>query len=281
MNRSLGEVLLSMIKKHKKMISNRELEAIYYIKNRSLMENTLICSVNGNLLEEFEGKHLDRVKWDIVKMYNEAIKPFHNIQVDRFSPGIYSFMGSNKAFNEMDYIKYLLFELNEIVELTSSKGDNKVLKGVLYNIATITLENLKRNNIEIKDFCLCHGDLYNGNILLYDNKYALIDFEYLRFGPFQMEMAFFLFWDVITTNDKNMYEKGILTLHNNITELMNNNIINKFDYNLIINLYLPLLLCCSLQYCECEKYVFNEKIQAGIHYFCKNDFDMFREIGNC
>ena len=267
------------MKTHKKTISNQEIEIIALLKELSLAENTLIHSVQNNILIEYEGYHIERAKWRIIKMYKEAIMPFHSIHSKRFTPGIYSFMSSNMLSNETDYRRYLLSELERIIVINSPESETTHLKKEIYTVAKTEIEGLIRNDIEIKDFCLLHGDLYNGNILIYDDRYSLIDFEYLRFGPSQMEWAFLLFWDTITELNNHKRKNCVNSIMQNIAELKEAGILTNTCHMLIINMFLPVLLCTVLQYCENKKYENTAEILQGISKFWRYEYCLFKERG--
>lgn len=264
------------MKLHKKKLSNFEIEIVHLLKELTLIENTLIQSVEGNTLIEFEGHHIERLKWNIVKLYNEAIKPFHRIHSDRFTPGIYSFMSSNIVDLEKDYRVHLLSELNRLISFSSSQDEKILLKNEIFNVVSDSIALLIRENIEIKNFCLLHGDLYNGNLLFYNNKYVLIDFEYVRFGPFQLDITFLIFWDYISESDNLKRRKSIDSALSNIKDLKFNGIINDLDIFLILDLFLPVLLCCTLQFCEGNKYLNSEEISEGIKRFWVYEYSIFK-----
>lgn len=271
----------SIKKMHRKVISNEEIEIIRQLEELSLIQNTLIHSVEDNMLIEYEGVHVTRTEWQIGKIYNEAIKPFHSIRSNRFTPGIYSFMSSNTLCDEVDYRFYLLEELNKIIIPAAHNLESYILKRELYTVAKSGINRLIRDNIEINDFCLLHGDLHNGNILMHNSKYALTDFEYMRFGPQQIEWAFFLFWDAITELKMNVRRAYINSVAQNIIELKKSNILDEFNYSLIAHVFLPVLLCLVIQYCENGKYVNNAEIINGINIFWRSEYSLFKGDLKC
>lgn len=268
------------MKTHSKNISNKEIEIISLLKELQLMDCTLICSINGNSLEEYKGNHVGRTQWDILKLYKEIIYPFHSIKSIFYSPGVYSFIGIESPLtNNEPYLNYLSNEILKLCELP--EGDvHSQLRSEIKKKAIHSIEGLKKNKIEIKEFSLLHGDLYNGNILIHNDRYAMIDFEYLRFGPSLIEWAFLLFWDLVVCDKTNTRRKIIEKILSDIRTLIDNDILSVDDVRLICDIYLPSILFFSLHNAIDNNYLFNNTIIKGIDLFWKSEYKIVRtEIG--
>lgn len=249
---------------------------IAMLEELSLTQYTLIDSVKNGILEEYEGHHIGRSQWDIIKMYREVIQPFHRIKINKFGLGIYSFWSSNSISDEDDYRRYLLQELERIIK-TSDSLDSNSTKMETFNKASNTLNYLINNDIKISDFVLLHGDLYNGNILVNDDKYATIDFEYVRFGPSLLEWAFLLFWDALIEADTEKRELLLSAVARDIEIIKREKIVSINDIVLIFDLYLPIILCCVLHYCEEGRYEQSEIMEKMVIDFWNNKYHELRK----
>lgn len=265
---------------HSKNISMKEIEIISLLGELQLMECTLIYSIDGNCLNEYEGKHIGRTQWDILKIYKEIIHPFHRIKSPSYSTGIYSFIGAGSTLKDNEeYFEYILHEILKILKVPVHGTKLRLQRDIL-EFARHCIEGLKKDDIEIKEFSLLHGDLYNGNILIHNNRYAMIDFEYLRFGPSLMEWAFLLFWDLVVCDKANNRSKIIEKILSDIRILIDNDILDTDDVRMICDIYLPIILGFSLHNAIENNYLFNDTIIKGIDSFWRSEYKMMRtEIG--
>lgn len=268
------------MKIHSKMVSLKEREIILLLKELNLWDCTLIYNINENNLEEYEGHHVGRTQWDILKIYKEVIQPFHKIKSTSFSVGVYSFIEIDSVLaNNETYLDYLLREILRMLEIPCCDSYSQLRREILAS-ARYCIERLIKNDIEIKEFSLLHGDLYNGNILIHNNRYAVIDFEYLRFGPSLMEWAFLLFWDLVVCDKRDNRRKIIKKILLEIRILIDNGILSKNDIELICDIYLPIILGFSLHNAINNNYLFNDTIIKGIELFWKFEYKIIRtEIG--
>lgn len=264
---------------HSKEVSKKEIEIISLLSDLNLLNCTLIFKVEGYSLKEFEGCHIGRTQWDILKMYKEIIYPFHDVKTDRYSPGVYSFMRvESSSINNSNYLEYLLKEIEVLLKLICVDSTTWLRRNI-FESARKYIEGLINDDIEIKDFSLLHGDLYNGNVLIRNNKYALIDFEYIRFGPPLLEWSFLLFWDLIV-NDNLCIRKVIVNkVLSEIEILINNNILTKLDIVLVCDLYLPVILGFSLHNAINNRYDNSKTVINGIDYFWKYEYELIRNRG--
>lgn len=261
---------------HKKYISNQEVEIIQLLHELSLDDCMLIYSVEGNTLVEYKGIHISRSKWDICKLYEEILLPFRNIKVKHFTPGFYCHMNANISPKEDDYRLYLVKELGEILGLTDNKMGTK-LKYNIYCYVKKAVEGIINDDIKINQFCLLHGDLYNGNILMYNGRYSMIDFEYIRFGPPQLEWAFLLFWDTLTETEKNKRNIFLTKTVEDIKTLREKKLINTTDVRLVLEIFLPSIIASALHFCDEGKFSENSMIKKGMINFWNNEYIMIKE----
>ncbi len=107
-----------------------------------LLGCTLIRQVEKNVLIEKEGEHISRTHWDIIKMYNEIIAPFHNIKSDRFSPGFYCHLNFTVDVEKNDFRIYLLNGLKEAIGYTIDKQNSSEVKYEIFRLIDKTIKGL-------------------------------------------------------------------------------------------------------------------------------------------
>lgn len=100
-----------------------------------------------------------------------------------YSPGVYSFLGNScLSINNKTYPEYLIYQLSELISKNLINIPYQKLKSLIIRLSPM-LMNTKN--------VILHGDLHPGNVVLDKEKIYLIDFEYLRFGPKELEIAYF------------------------------------------------------------------------------------------
>ena len=260
---------------HKKIITDQEAEIINLLKELSLDACTLVRSVKDNILTEYKGNHISRTQWDICKINEEIIAPFRNIKVKSFTPGFYSHMNSGVPHDETDYRLYLVRELSEILDYSDDKSTDLKYK-VFYQVRS-AVERLIDEDIEINQFCLLHGDLYNGNILICENKYSMIDFEYVRFGPPQLEWAFLLCWDLMTESDLSKRHRILNKVLDEVQILKREHILGETDWRIIVDIFLPAIISASMHFSECGRFDGGDLIYSGVKYFWDEEYQVIKE----
>lgn len=261
---------------HKKIISDEEVQIIQLLNDLELLGCTLIRQVEKNVLIEKEGEHISRTHWDIIKMYNEIIAPFHNIKSDRFSPGFYCHLNFTVDVEKNDFRIYLLNGLKEAIGYTIDKQNSSEVKYEIFRLIDKTIKGLIEDDFEINQFSLLHGDFYNGNVMFIDGKYSLIDFEYVRFGPSQLEWAFLLFWDLIVENNRDKREKFFYKVRSDLKILMTNHILSNEDLRLMIELYIPSIVCLSLSSCDKNTFIDKNIVRDGLMRFWNKEYNIIK-----
>lgn len=263
------------MKMHNKIITEQEVEIIHMLQDLSLDEYTLVSCVKDNVLTEYVGNHIPRCQWDICKMNDEIIVPFRNIRAKSFTPGFYSHMNSGVMHEEKDYRLFLLKELEAILDY--SEEDINQPEYAVFCLVRDAIEKLINEGIEINQFCLLHGDLYNGNILMYNNKYLLIDFEYVRFGPPQLEWAFLLYWDLMMEMDLSKRHRILVKVLDEIQLLKRKLLLNETDLRLIVDVFLPAVVALSLHLSENGRFDKGDIIHKGVTYFWDKEYQVIKE----
>lgn len=260
---------------YKKIITDQEVEIIHLLQELSLNACTLVRCIKDNILIEYKGKHVSRSQWDICKINEEVIAPFRKINANSFTPGFYSHMNSGVMHNETDYRLYLIRELSEILDYSDDRSANPKYK--IFFQVRCAIEKLIDEGIEINQFCLLHGDLYNGNILIYEDKYSMIDFEYVRFGPSQLEWAFLLCWDLITESDLSKRHRILNKVLDEVQILKRKCILDEMDLRLIADVFLPAIVSVSMHFSECGRFDSGELIYNGVKYFWDEEYQVIKE----
>lgn len=111
----------------------------------------------------------------------------------KYSEGIYKFFyvrhSYKRLFSGSSYVPYLIKELEHAIQRLK-----------IYNNRTVCAlldENRSRAGSlqkwhPVNGFNLLHGDLHIGNMVKKNGNYLLIDYEYLRYGAKELEIANFI-----------------------------------------------------------------------------------------
>ena len=245
-----------------------------FLLDRGLQGSTLVSSLEGSVLTEQEGEHVARNRMDILKLYEDALRPLHEIRSDCFSPGIYSFMASGEQPGDSPYEEYLLRELNALAE---AAGGRDSLEDSMYEAVLKGLRQMPAGPADPRGFCLLHGDLYAGNILSCDGRYALIDFEYLRFGPKEMEWAFLLFWDMVCESRPRRREEYRAKATEELRALTRAGILDRESIRKITGIFLPALLLAAHISCRRKLYREHERLREEIESFWREEYRLLAE----
>lgn len=256
--------------KIKKFLSNEENEIFSLLETLGLQNITVPYSRNENTLTMEKGKTLLYDSIDLAKLYFDVLYKMYSYRNTKYSKGIYCFLQSSqceevKAKNYYEYLKEEIdcIEKKYIVTIDVS------LQEIYYKLLAISRDNLdkyKKYFIGLTEFELLHGDLFSGNILQYNERYVLIDFEYMRFGPFISEIAFILCWDIISDVESCW---NIRLLYDKIQSILINNIITEEEKEIILNFYIPLYSSLAMLFVSAGKYDNSNIIKKGLVKFVK------------
>ncbi len=177
-----------------KKMNNSEALAHFVLDHLGITHIMVPHRITDGVLYMERGTHPSRLDLDVVRLFQSVLIHMYQCHSDDYSPGIYSFMGSGSASDGTTYLSYLLHEVDLVLSDIPKAQDADVYLG--------SYRQFKRACKVIgdkfqPDYCLLHGDLFIGNILVYQDQFRLIDFEFLRFGPLEVELAFLLCWDLI------------------------------------------------------------------------------------
>ena len=238
-----------MCNKYIKEAKDCEIENLLYLRKLGvddLIPNYSIC--DGKIVYDEETKLPVAALFDVDTfefIYKDVLNKLYLHKSDKFSSGIYSYINKEYPLNrtlfyEGAYIEYLKKEFCEIVKKYNVLNEECERFSLLLGFHNLVINRFDRfSDYSVSNYSLLHGDLHTGNILYCknENKYKMIDFEYLRFGMIELEVSNFM----IQLLDGGEYvEKDFKDYINKI--LFQVSKFQKIDRKIIIELFFPLLL---------------------------------------
>ena len=188
------------------------------------------------------------------KLYLHLLVPLHKHKKKNFTPGIYKYFAPYSIDYEIKNqhcVPHIMGEFEKIIRNVSIQFP-KLFKDVMFtNLLRLLETNSRRfkNWKPIGGYSLLHGDLHIGNIVKKEDNFLLIDFEYLRYGAAEVEIANLIISSLIYHYRENFNDnKKLKSLNDeyfqicNKIPLMSNNSF-KFFFIFSLNLfYLSLYL---------------------------------------
>lgn len=221
----------------------------FEVKNYSIIQNFVIpmkavpdFEIEENCLRIRKGKSYDMffefAEEQFKKLYCRCLQYFYSVQKMYYSQGYYAYISnqkdviSQKQINA-DQIQYVLYQKM----LFEGTLDESKFMGVCVRDL---VEYLKKKFKEYakwqpQRFCLLQGDLFLSNIVVIEQDPKLIDLEYIRFGPREVELAHYFMHLLILRH----YFKG------NSEEYFHrifNMQLDGIDFNSIRELFIPLTM---------------------------------------
>lgn len=133
---------------------------------------------------------------NFLRLCRNLLIPLYKHKQRNFTPGIYKyFLPSNidSTVSSGNYITYITREFERIAKKTliksCSDSNPSMLLWYLKSLRRMKSDLTMQNWIPPRGFSLLHGDLHTANIIKNNGKYLLIDFEYLRYGPPELEVS--------------------------------------------------------------------------------------------
>lgn len=184
-----------------KRLGEQEKTALNVLRNCGLSHITIPYFVKDTTLYMTCGTPVDAGRLSTVQLYRECLKDLHSVTAPAFTPRIYAFYGTD--LHPYAGERYGAFLKRQVDALQAGKGSSqyKIINTVYSYCAQALAQGFVKHRAaldSLTSFSLLHGDLHCGNILELNGIYKLIDFEYLMFGPRQVEIAFLLFWTFIS-----------------------------------------------------------------------------------
>lgn len=190
----------------------------------------------------------------------ELLARLYTRTVDSYSEGIYSFVrrGKNKKTPGMPYYQYIKGEVDSLLA--------GWVPGETYApLAASARRMWEMGSARCRDtafwsYQLLHGDLHPGNIVTYRGQYRLIDWENLRSGPKEMELAFYLCWDYMRWED---YGKDLDDLVWDLDVFQARQLIHEYERERILYCLIPLWMLIAVHGLDTGSLLFaRERTQA-------------------
>ncbi len=161
------------------------------------------------------------------KIYLNLLIPLHKTKKEVFTEGIYKYYGAyslKNTVNNQRYVPYIFNKFKKLIRNTLIQQPPwSLLKDKTF---TTLLKHLKNMTRRLKDwkptngYSLLHGDLHIGNIVKRNNNFLLIDFEYLRYGAAELEVANLIISCLIWYHKKN-YNSDLIQMNSKYFQLYN------------------------------------------------------------
>lgn len=133
-------------------------------------------------------------KEELVNVYNLLSKNLYNIKSTGFTPGIYKYLDPCSITQRIESQSYLMHLINALKEyineaeaLIPGFAEETYFRNLFSKVYRFFEQNIdwQPNG----GYSLLHGDLHIGNLVKKDTEYFLIDYEFLRFGAVELEIA--------------------------------------------------------------------------------------------
>lgn len=131
------------------------------------------------------------------KLYHNLLIHLYKLRRESFSPGIYKYFfvetqNSLKCeVKNQKYIPYIMSELEKIIQIVTIHVPKILEDSKFDNLLKLLRKNNKclENWHPAEGYSLIHGDLHTRNIVKRGQDYLFIDFEFLRYGAKELEIA--------------------------------------------------------------------------------------------
>ncbi|MCL5030804.1 MAG: phosphotransferase [Bacteroidetes bacterium] len=230
----------------KKSKGNNEISNLKLFLNicPDIIPQVKIIESNYYLLEKCSPiEEKDFSPQNFLNLYNYLLEKLYQHTHKDFSRGIYKYYfnrdADKKEFINKYYIPYLVEELEKAVQQLKIHN-NKTIIHLLNECKERAKPFLKWYPAD--RFNLLHGDLHIGNIVKKRENYFLIDYEYVRYGAKELEIANFIVSCLIFYGMHNNANTLNKICNRYLTLLKQSNL---FHYNLFL---LFLLLSSTLCY---------------------------------
>lgn len=184
-----------------------------------------------------------------IGMLIPKLNKMYTLKTKSFSEGIYSFArhGRNKRNGE-PYYRYLQKEINTLVSETTVELSLKETFNISWKMWKKGIENA--NEVNFESYEILHGDLHSGNILKFRQNIYLIDWEYLRSGPKEVEISFYLLWHYLQYAD---YASNFDILKQELDEFVRRKTIKSDEAFRILNILIPMWFIVDICYLTSNK----------------------------
>lgn len=184
---------------------------LYYDKSKEICEAEyfFMSYIEGNKLSEYKGKLNKEVRDLIEQEIGEICHKISMIQSNNFFLPSYK---NNNFPNNYEFIKNLFMSL-----ILDANSKNIIIPNYNYNDFINILNYFKEELINIKKICLVHSDMWDGNIIIKDEKVnGIVDFADLYFCDELFSFYFHTLSKEISYSFMKGYGKNNLTYEENI-----------------------------------------------------------------
>ena len=216
---------MTWIKKYVK--EPREIENLNYIIKTvpELIPSIKTITNDYYIIERCEAiKSEDFEPSNFHKLYLDLLVPLHISKKKSFTPGIYKYFAPhslNYGIKEQYYIPHIIGEFERIIQSVAVQFP-RLLKDITFANLFRSLKNGSRrfkNWEPIGGYSLLHGDLHIGNIVKKEDNFLLIDFEYLRYGATELEIANLVISSMIYHYKNGFNDKKLTRLNTDYSQI--------------------------------------------------------------
>lgn len=248
-----------------KEITQAEKNAYSVLKELGLSSVTIPHEIDDMVLKMQRGIHPERLGLDFPELYRQALSPLYSYTYESYSPGLYSFMRTDVPTDERPYLQYLRTAVHLTYQNTKTKITDTIIPLCDESIDVFMQASSTLEEVYFPKHVLLHGDLFIGNILLCDESYRLIDWEYLRLGPKELELAFCLCWDFITHVELCRYSSYVIM--RDINALVSEGCIHNTSKEAILKIFIPMIVALSAMYASQVMYDDSSDVLVGLSAF--------------
>ena len=177
-------------------------------------------------------------------------------------------MGKNKNINGLFY-EYIEREVAELVSKTQIKRE-------LEDIYKICIKQWENSMQKYRDtyffrYYILHGDVHLGNIVRYKGELKLIDWEYFRSGPKEIEISFYLCWDHLR---KKQAKSDVRCVFEELDYCLESNLIDQNEFKRIKEMLIPMWIILSICYLSNGNLLYEKDRIEACNYWGKKYMEM-------
>lgn len=188
---------------HIKVLKKNEYEKLLAVRDVPELKRAALPFILFRDIEIMpSGSRLHSNERPNLKLLIPKLKKIYELRVKTYSEGIYSFArcGINRRGEDSYYYRYLAKEIDSLIESASIPTELQESFDICLKMWNIGIARYKDKYFHRYE--ILHGDLHEGNMLYWINNIYLIDWEYLRSGPKEMELSFFLCWHYLQNTNQ-------------------------------------------------------------------------------
>lgn len=235
---------------------------------------TVPSLMTGDTLVTQAADYVSRHELDVGKLYADCLRHLYCHEHASYSGGIYAYFShSDRADHQSDpFLDHLEREMEAAVALLGAG-----IRDDLRDIFTSARDRFARSIVDSAvracplRYTLLHGDLHVGNIVMLDDRYRLIDFEYMRVGPREMDLSFLLCWDFFS--DAPAAHHARETISRDLDQLSRCGIVDAGSMGLIVDALIPMYQMLACLYVSAGKYRDTRDYIEGLTAFGDIDID--------